>query len=418
MRIEFYLPNNSSYKNIQLILVPENDSNRQNQQKLSFKIPFKLTSKLWNEEKQRPANIYLKKHKAINNKLNELKIRISEHIQSKENKKNISPQTLAKEIKKICNEKTPHYPKNSLVHLMHQYITSKKEIVCYSTYKRYTVFLNLINKFEGHIQERLYIENVDSNFLKNFIAFGKKEAYSENTISRTIHFVRTILNFAEYKGFKTAISELDIKREKQNKEIITLTEQDIIKIKKTLLPKKLHAARDWLIVSCFTGQRVSDFMDFTAEKIIKIADTTCISFKQKKTKKDIILPLHPAVMNVMDRNGNNFPKKLSYTEYNEQIKKIALIAELTEPIKAKIRTGHRAKHTIVEKWEAISSHVGRRSFATMFYGKIPTPLLMEATGHSTEQVFLKYINYHSQDRLLALNKYFNKVYNEGIKKII
>jgi integrase len=66
----------------------------------------------------------------------------------------------------------------------------------------------------------------------------------------------------------------------------------------------------------------------------------------------------------------------------------------------------------VEKWEVLSSHVGRRSFATIFYGKIPTPLLMEATGHTTERMFLQYINSADMNRASSLGDYFEKMENE------
>ena len=40
----------------------------------------------------------------------------------------------------------------------------------------------------------------------------------------------------------------------------------------------------------------------------------------------------------------------------------------------------------------ISTHIGRRSFASNFYGNIPTPTIIKVTGHSKEETFLKYIN--------------------------
>ena len=43
------------------------------------------------------------------------------------------------------------------------------------------------------------------------------------------------------------------------------------------------------------------------------------------------------------------------------------------------------------KHEVISSHDLRRSFATNFFGKIETPILMNMTGHSRESTFLSYI---------------------------
>ena len=43
------------------------------------------------------------------------------------------------------------------------------------------------------------------------------------------------------------------------------------------------------------------------------------------------------------------------------------------------------------KYELITSHTIRRSFATNYFGKIETPILMEITGHSRESTFLSYI---------------------------
>lgn len=41
----------------------------------------------------------------------------------------------------------------------------------------------------------------------------------------------------------------------------------------------------------------------------------------------------------------------------------------------------------------------RRSFATNFFGKIPTPILMNMTGHSRETTFMSYIGKdQNQDR--------------------
>lgn len=37
------------------------------------------------------------------------------------------------------------------------------------------------------------------------------------------------------------------------------------------------------------------------------------------------------------------------------------------------------------------SHNLRRSFATIFFGKIPTHILMNMTGHSDEKTFMSYI---------------------------
>lgn len=175
------------------------------------------------------------------------------------------------------------------------------------------------------------------------------------------------MNFAEKKGEKASVKEINIKREIKQKEIVSLSEKEILQIKNTDIPDKLKAAKDWLIISCYTGQRFSDFIKFSIDKMVEINGKTCIEFTQQKTKKKIILPLHPSVKNVIQRNENSFPEPLDIITYNKHIKLIAKIAGINHTISARKRVGDRAKSFIMEKWETITSHIGRRSFATNFY---------------------------------------------------
>ena len=78
----------------------------------------------------------------------------------------------------------------------------------------------------------------------------------------------------------------------------------------------------------------------------------------------------------------------------------------SSPKKPKI---FRKENGIYKKWELVSTHIGRRSFATNHYGKLPTPVLMSATGHTTEKMFLAYIGKSSIDNAEILRSYWNKL---------
>lgn len=379
MTFEFFLSASGKQKNILLNL---NDTTLN--KTYTFRTHLRILTDDWDSERQRPINIYLKKFKKLNAKLDSLKKELADHIrEGRSQKKQLHQRLLARKIKAVCSGKTPELSENSLLHYMKWYIDIKKELVCHSTYKRYKVFYHLLERFEGFVCKKLYVEEINVDFIRDFMVFGKEEEYSENTIYRTIHFVKTILNFAERKGVRTCVRELEIRRERQKREVVTLTENEISKIQQTEVPKELQPAKDWLLISCYTGQRFSDFMNFDYHKLQCIGEKMCLSFIQKKTKKDILLPLHPDVLNTVERNGNGFPKLLDIQHYNTYIKEIARLADLNVLVKARKRFGFRSKLVEAEKWEFLSSHIGRRSFATNFYGKIPTPLLMEATGHST-----------------------------------
>lgn len=412
MTFTFFLPEQGFLKNI-YIKVAELESGAT----YTLKTPLQILEKDWDNDKQRPINIYIKKYKILNVKLNNIKKNLFKFLQDKQYSGRYAKESgMIKKVEEICSQQEIKQSKDSLLYYMQWYIDTKKELICHSTYKRYKVFYHLFERFEGFILRQLTVVEVNSSFIKNFLKFGKQEEYSENTIYRSIHFVKTILNFAERKGIRTAVRELDIRREKQHKEVVTLSEQELMVVRKTKVSSRLQIAKSWLLISCYTGQRFSDFMGFSKKQLTTINNKLCISFIQQKTQKKILLPLHPVVLKVLENNNGNFPRRLDINEYNEQIKVIAKLANLTRRIKAKKRLGYRSRYVETEKWELISSHIGRRSFATNFYGKIPTPLLMSATGHSTEQMFLKYINPIDETRVETLSNYFDEIHANLIKK--
>jgi integrase len=51
----------------------------------------------------------------------------------------------------------------------------------------------------------------------------------------------------------------------------------------------------------------------------------------------------------------------------------------------------RKEHGDFPKYELMCAHDLRRSFATNYFGKVETPILMSITGHSKETTFLAYI---------------------------
>jgi len=64
--------------------------------------------------------------------------------------------------------------------------------------------------------------------------------------------------------------------------------------------------------------------------------------------------------------------------------------------------------TKVHKWELVSSHTARRTFATNCYlDGIPTRTIMRITGHKKEDDFFRYIRMTPEDDAKILELYFN-----------
>lgn len=65
---------------------------------------------------------------------------------------------------------------------------------------------------------------------------------------------------------------------------IYLTFEELDKIEQTEMPHDyLENAKDWLLIACYTGQRVSDYLRFTASMIVEDSDgQKYIEFTQQK----------------------------------------------------------------------------------------------------------------------------------------
>lgn len=135
---------------------------------------------------------------------------------------------------------------------------------------------------------------------------------------------------------------------------------------------------------------------------------------QIKTGKQVAIPLHPKVKEMLNKRNGNFPSKLSAVNFNLHIKDIAKEAAIDTPTEGgkmiydEKNEIYRKKFGVYPKHELITSHVCRRSFASNFYGEIPTALLISITAHSTEKQFLEYIGKSPNDYAIQLAEYWSK----------
>ena len=70
---------------------------------------------------------------------------------------------------------------------------------------------------------------------------------------------------------------------------------------------------------------------------------------------------------------------------------------------------NRKEKGMYPKYELVTSHICRRSFATNFYAKMPTALIIRVTGHSTEREMLNYIAKPPIDFAEEMARYFNQI---------
>ncbi len=297
------------------------------------------------------------------------------------------------------------------------YIEYRKHELKDTSVQKFRTIKQKMEELEISRRKPILIKEVNDSFKNEFVSFYKTKKYAQNTMQRELTFVKTVCRHARFMGIETSpqLDSLRLDQSKVEKIYLTIDElQKIEQIDKSKLSDSLENAKDWLIISCYTGQRVSDFMRFTKEMIRVEKEKKLIEFTQKKTGKIMTIPVHPKVDTVLNKRNGTFPYAISDQKYNDYIKTVCEIAEITHKIRGSKHIETVAKSGIYRKCEdmyrkcdLVTSHIGRRTFATIHYGKIPTSLLKNITGHSTENMFLTYIGKSSEDLALETFKYFD-----------
>lgn len=364
----------------------------------------------WSAAKGQPKNLKDESFKRINSELNKLRMALLAHYNDSVNKVAISSGWLKNFI--TPPEEIAAVP-NKLLDYFEYYLVHKENSVKGSTNSKIRVIQRLLERFQRETKKEYFISDVSPDFKLTFEKYCLSDGYSHGTIVRALKYIKTMCNHAKRNGISVnrLLDEVSIKPAKREKPIF-LNIEELALIEKAKLDDKdyLLNARDWLIISCYTGQRVSDFMNLNKDQIRYENKRPIIEFTQKKGNKRIALAIHPIVIKYLAKNDGDFPRPISDQKYNEYIKEVCKLSEIKQKISGSIKDKktNRNIEGEYEKWQLVTSHIGRRSFATNFYSHIPTPLLMAATGHATEKQFLEYIGKIDVSSAIHLANIFNK----------
>jgi site-specific recombinase XerD len=235
--------------------------------------------------------------------------------------------------------------------------------------------------------------------LKNERKYPK--GYSPNYIGKNIGIIREVMKAAGKQGLhrNTKYMDDDYKIPKENSVSIYLSNEELMKIYRAKLSPALSRIRDRFLIGAFSGLRFSDSSRITLQSV----RDGLIFDRNKKTKTDVVIPVHRVIKDVFEKYPDGLPPSTSIANGNIEIKKIGKAAGIDTPIiVTKIRGGVTHTNT-VPKCELITTHTARRSAATnMFLSGIPTLSIMKITGHKTESAFMKYIKMSAEENAMNL----------------
>jgi len=278
--------------------------------------------------------------------------------------------------------------------------------LAHNTIRTYKSLYRITQEYEFEKSQKLHLGAIDKNTAESFTRFIKIEKqYSDNYCGQLLKLLKIILRDADKSGYAIHpySNYIESFKQKSSDRIIHFLNPAEIKVLKGLerIPSDLEDSYKWLLIGLSIGQRVSDLLGLKPSNIRKATNGLYIDIMQQKTKKAVTIGVaDPLVIALLE---DEFPEALSQVTFNKEIKMICKIAGISEVVRGFKNNPKTRRKEVIEgpKYEFVTSHIMRRSFASNYYGEIETPLLMNITGHTKESTFLTYIGTHQNKDALA-----------------
>lgn len=299
-------------------------------------------------------------------------------------------------------------------------LTVKGKPITPGTIKTYYTTKVVLENYQQHTKKVVDFDNIDMVFYTDFTKYLTLTIkQSTNYIGKHIKVIKTVLSDAteqkintnlsyKSKGFTTISEETDT---------IYLPSHELAELAGIDLTENssLDRVRDLFLIGCYTGLRYSDLSTLRPEHI----NEGMITIKPKKTGDTVVIPVHATVSALMTKYGGELPKALSNQKTNAALKDLGKLADaLKKKISISFTKGGELVTEILPKWEFLTTHTARRSFATNQYlAGVPPITIMAITGHKTEKAFMKYIKVSSSDHAKIMQGVWDRQQNELVKII-
>lgn len=378
----------------------------------------KINPKYWNGEKNRARETAnFPQHPEFNDTLNTIDSDLKTLFLELSKKHSVVTPELFKREWDLKNNPQPTAPapENTFAAFAENHINKLEGNVTNGTLKSFRNSLSHIKDFINSKQKPPTIDAIGFDFHFELIEYLKTvKKFAPNTIWRINKFLRYILKYATETGIKTRPDYMS-KRfsvSAQETDVIYLNDSELIRIYNTDLAtdKKLQRVRDLFLIGCFTGLRFSDFNRLNPENIKIVEGKQLFKLTTQKTGEPVYIPLNPIVIEIISKYSG-LPKGMSNQKFNDYLKDVAKEAKLNDLVTVEETKGNLTAQRTVFKWQLVTSHTARRSFATnAFKAGIEPIKIMLITGHKTETAFLRYIRITKEENalLLSTHEHFNR----------
>ncbi|MDA8692483.1 site-specific integrase [Saprospiraceae bacterium] len=295
---------------------------------------------------------------------------------------------------------------------------AKLEDLSPNTLKKYKSVKNKLVKFNEDTGDGIDYQDFDLSFKDHYLGwlYNNTTSQSANTANKDFATIKVLLKKAFKEKLHTNLifndEDFGVSRVKTSK--IAWSEEEVqllfdykVGPHKRLKEKNISVpfakkVKDWYLVACYSSLRWSDFTNIGPDNMTTIQDGLFIHTWTQKNNEEVYIPINENLLSILEEYNYQSPQ-MSSQRFNEAIKVVAEIAG----IKAKVILSKSVKGKPVtvakRKCDIVSSHDGRRTWASINYAKgFPILLLMQVTGHRKESTFLSYIGVSKKEMAIKL----------------
>jgi len=254
--------------------------------------------------------------------------------------------------------------------------------------------------------------DITLDFYKAFKLWLTGRGLSLNYVGALLKDLKVLLKQAHDDGLheNTAYLHRDFKKMTENVDSIYLSDAELNALSKLDLKNnpRLERTRDLFLIGAYTGLRFSDFSELRPENIKN--GGRVLSCRTQKTGERVDIPINPNVMAILAKYESVPPRAVTNQQMNIALKDLGkhaaeTIIDFAERVESTRTQGGDRNTRRVAKWELLTTHTARRSFATNAYlAGLPLTAIMKMTGHRSEVMLSRYLKVSSeQNALLYLN---------------
>jgi site-specific recombinase XerD len=241
-------------------------------------------------------------------------------------------------------------------------------------------------------KERIQWSKIDASFLERFSAHMFKQGLASSTARRNISYLKPFLNNSYRKGYLRNKDYETFTIKVPRKAVISLTEEELEKIRAVKLPESHARVRDVFYFSCITGGiRLSDVGSIGKHSIENTKSGRVLKLTAIKTRAFTTIPLLDEAYEILRRRNFNLVT-VSHQRYLRIIKEVAKRAGINKPQILVSYKGTTRIETIVPKYETIGSHTARRTFISISLQRnVPITMIAAVTHGGNVTSLMRYV---------------------------